>query len=77
MRDRFGAWALAVLFVSVLAVGVNSIVYSDHVARMNNRQWCDVVSTLDDAYRAQPPSSLTGRRLAVEMHALRVRFGCP
>ena len=69
---------LAILALLVAAaVGVNSIVYANRVQRQSNRAWCDLVSTLDAAYRATPPSTPLGRQLAEDMHNLRVRLGCP
>jgi hypothetical protein len=35
-----------------------------------------LVNTLDDTYRQQPPTTPTGRQVAAEIHALRVRLGC-
>jgi hypothetical protein len=73
----------SVLYLAILAlvaavlVGVNSIVYANHVAQQSNRNWCALVSNLDDAYRQNPPTSPVGRQIAADMHNLRVRLGCP
>lgn len=68
--------AILALVVAVL-VGVNSIVYANSVERQSNRNWCSLVTNLDDAYRQQPPTSDLGRKIAADMHNLRVRLGCP
>jgi hypothetical protein len=69
---------LAILALLVAAaVGVNSIIYANSVARQSNRNWCSLVANLDDAYHQQPPTTELGRKIAADMHNLRVRLGCP
>lgn len=69
---------LAILaLVAAVAVGVNSIVYANSVERQSNRNWCDLVTRLDDAYQQNQPTSDLGRQIAADMHNLRVRLGCP
>ena len=75
-KTRVGLYGLILLFFTVIAVGINSIWYANHVQRQNNQKWCSLVSTMDDAYRQQPPTSPTGRKIAADMHALRREFGC-
>lgn len=75
--NRSVLYALAVVFVSVIVVAAMSIWYANHVAEESNRNWCDLVTTLDAAYQANPPQSPIGRQLAADMHNLRVRLGCP
>lgn len=68
---------LAILALLVAAaVGVNSIIYANSVARQSGRNWCDVVRTLDGAYQQNPPTTPLGRQLAADMHNLRIRLGC-
>lgn len=75
--NRSVLYALVVVFATVLAVAALSIWYANHVQRESNRNWCDLVTTLDAAYQANPPQSPIGRQLAADMHNLRVRLGCP
>jgi len=63
------------LAMGLLAIA-NSIFYTDHVAEQNERKWCALVSQLDDAYRQQPPTTVTGRHIAADIHTLRIQFGC-
>lgn len=69
-------YLLVVAFLSSAAMGAVAIQYADSVGRRSNQQWCDVVTTLDDAYTAQPPQTETGQRLAREMKRMRHDFGC-
>lgn len=72
-------WSLLIAFASVLAVTFSGIAYSNYVARENNRKWCSVLITIDDAYAEalkNPNISPSGRRIGEEFHRLRVQFGC-
>lgn len=65
--------------VSVLAcvvVALTSLWYADHTQRVQQRQWCELMVSLDDAYRATPPATAVGRNVASEIHRLREAFGC-
>ena len=87
-RQRVALWyAVVMVFLSIgVAVGVN-IWYTQRVAaasraaneetvRETSQKWCKIVTTLDNAYRAQPPTSPTGRQLAQDMHQLRIDLDC-
>jgi hypothetical protein len=68
---------MIVVFVSIVAVGIGSVLYSNYVARESNRKWCGIVTTLDDAYTQSPaPTMPVGKRIAIEMKELRRDFGC-
>lgn len=69
-------YLLVVAFLSSVIMGALAIVHADHVGRRSNQQWCDVVSTLDDAYTANPPQTETGQRIAREMRRMRRDFDC-
>lgn len=75
---RASAMGYAGLLALVLTVVlfITTIWYANHVARESNRNWCALISTLDDTYRQQPPTSPTGQQVAAEFHALRLRLGC-
>ena len=70
-------YVLAVILVSALSVGMASIFYANHVARESERKWCSVVATIDSSYRATPPTTPTGKKLAADMAALRRELHCP
>lgn len=76
MRKIHNWYFLLVACLASIIMGVISIQYADYVDRKSNRQWCDVVTTLDDAYAANPPQSEAGRRLAQEMKRMRHDFDC-
>lgn len=72
-----GAWQTVVVAL-VLAVvsAAASMVYANRVAHESERQWCGVVTALDDAYRQEPPQTPTGREIADSIAELRREFGC-
>lgn len=45
--------------------------------RLDDARWCALLVTLDAQYRAAPPTSETGRRVAAAVASLRESFGCP
>lgn len=73
------AWyALAVAFGACLIVAIASVAYSTYVQRQNDRRWCALLGDLDAAYNTPPgPSSELGRKVATEIHKLRVGLDCP
>ena len=64
-------------FVCAFLAAGASMVYANKVARDSQRQWCGVVTTLDDAYRQTPPQTPAGKKIATDVAELRARFGCP
>lgn len=84
------AWyAIAVAFIAVVAVSVAGVLYTNVVQRQaeqraevarqdSDRRWCALLSDLDAAYQTSPgPSTELGKKVAAEIHRLRVGFGCP
>lgn len=70
-------WSLVMVLAFAVIVAAGSILYSNHVARESERKWCGLVTSLDDAYRAAPPQSQLGQKLARDIYQLRVDFHCP
>jgi hypothetical protein len=89
-RPLIRAWyAIAVSFVACLVIALAGVAYTNHVQSQaqrraeaeraeSDRRWCSLLSELDHAYSSPPgPTTDTGRKVAVEVHQLRVGFGCP
>jgi hypothetical protein len=66
---------------------VSGIIYTNKVQRQadkrneqlrieSEQKWCDVVSTLDNAYKVNPPQSTLGKTLASDMAKLVHEFHC-
>jgi hypothetical protein len=82
MMHRLSVRVLTILTPLVLAVGL-SIGYtlqvdrqSDRDNEQNDRKWCALLVTMDDAYRSAPPTTPTGMRLADAIRQLRTGLGC-
>lgn len=84
------AWyAIAVSFIACLVIALAGVFYTNHVQAQaqrradaeradSDRRWCALLVELDHAYNQPPgPSSEVGRKVASEIHQLRVGFGCP
>lgn len=76
--------ALVVIAISVWLVVAFGWLYvgkvdhrRDAAEREADRRWCSLMAVMDDAYRANPPITETGRNIARQIHDLRGRLGCP
>lgn len=76
-------YLLVAVVVSMMLLAAAGIVYTnwaigrqDKAERENDRRWCEMLVTLDDAYGSSPPQSELGRRLAADIHKLRIDLGC-
>lgn len=76
-------YALAVTVASVLVVGATAIGWTNYslgrtsaTERENDRRWCALLNTLDQAYSSSPPTSEVGRRVAAAIHTLRSDLEC-
>ena len=73
---RLIAYTIALgVFATLAAVGVN-ITYTKQSVVKSNQQWCELLTTLDEAYSQTPPQSETGRKVADEIHRLTLVNKC-
>lgn len=70
-------YVMAAILVSSLSIGLASVVYANHVALESERKWCSIVATMDDAYKAQPPITESGKNVARDIDKLRSSLRCP
>ena len=82
-------YAIAMAFVACAVAAGGAIVYASVVQRQaerrteaeraeSDRRWCALLVELDNAYRIPPgPTTEVGRKVAAEIHQLRISFGCP
>jgi hypothetical protein len=74
-------YAYAAIFASCLMLSISSLLISKKYADDSARKWCDIIVTMDDAYKqprppGTPPLTVTGQRIAKDMHNLRRELGC-
>jgi hypothetical protein len=82
-------YAIAVAFIAVVGIAGAGVGYTNHVQKQadkrstaeradSDRRWCALLGDLDSAYQSSPrPTTPTGRRVAEEIHKLRLSFRCP
>lgn len=89
-RPLIRAWyAIAVSFGACLVIALAGVGYTNYVQKQadkrstaerveSDRRWCELFTDLDKAYNTPPgPTTAAGRKVAAEIHRLRVGFGCP
>jgi hypothetical protein len=76
MVPRWLTYALCAVVVSIIGVGFVVILYANYIDSESNRRWCGVVTTLDDAYSQNRPTTPIGLALARELNELRHDFEC-
>lgn len=73
-------WSVIASLLAAVAVSVAAIVYtgrtSEEARIENDRQWCALLVTLNEAYSSQPPQTELGRRVATAIADLTDHFGC-
>jgi hypothetical protein len=76
-------YALVAVLVTMLLIGASNVAYTNSAVarqreqqRENDRRWCALLVPLDEAYRATPPGTQTGRDVAAAIHTQRVAFHC-
>lgn len=67
-------YALMIVFLSVVAIGVGNIVYTQHVQQTADERWCTLLTTLD----TNNPPARTPHAIKVQqqIHQLRRDLGC-
>ncbi len=69
-------YTLLVVSVTILIMLSINVFVSNYQANEEGRKLCALMTTLDTAYQAAPPSTPTGRQVAADVHHLRDTLGC-
>jgi hypothetical protein len=72
-------WVAIFALVVAAAVGVNSIIYANSVARQSNRNWCSLLELLITPQPSTPPQTpqeVRGRQITDQIRRLYQEFGC-
>ncbi|KPC64739.1 hypothetical protein, partial [Streptomyces chattanoogensis] len=64
------------ILVSMLAMAGAAVLIADRAARESEQRWCGLITTMDRAYREEPPATDLGRQLARDIAELRREFRC-
>lgn len=66
--------ALAAVFLSMLIMGVASLLISLSVVKSSERKWCSILAELEAP--DQPATTPRGAKIARELHKLREDYRC-
>lgn len=75
-RYRRNWWGKVVMVVWLVLAPAVVYALSVYNTRQSEKAWCEIITVLDDAYKAAPPTTDTGRRIAVAMVGIRRSYGC-
>lgn len=76
MRGHLTWYLLVAVLASSMLTGVVAVVIARHGQQEAQRQLCSLLIAQDDAYRATPPSTPTGLRVAAALADLRRAYSC-
>jgi len=74
--SRGALYGLIATYVSSILMVAVAIWYANYVDRQSNRQWCELIVSIDDAYSGAPATNPSGKKVAEEFHRLRTQFAC-
>lgn len=74
MKDRI-SWLI--VYISMLLMAGGSIWISNENSKENGRKFCDIITTVNGAYKTGPePTTDLGRKLKADYAALESRLDC-
>ena len=68
--------AALTVFICMFIGVIGAFQYADYVDRRSNQRWCGIVSLFNENYAESPPSTTTGKKIAVAMLHLARDFDC-
>lgn len=69
-------YSIVVILVTVIAVAVGNILYTNWVDRRSNQLWCEILVGIDDLNTKRPPQSEESKDFANKVHKLVIEFHC-
>lgn len=69
-------YSFLMIYVSMAALGVGSVLYSHHVAQESEKKWCSLIGTLNEGYSRGNPTTPIGQKLKSDFAALNRDLGC-
>lgn len=70
-------YILVVIYVSMFAAVLATVLYANRVADQNNRRWCGVLRVYHEAYQQNPPpTTQRGRDIQAQLEQLYADFRC-
>ncbi len=75
IRKRF-LYLIVVTLITSMISPLAGIVYVNWVDRKNRTEWCELITTFNDAYEENPPANETAKRIAELMSRRKDSLGC-
>ena len=73
IKTYYYVWMPYVVMVILVICGY---AYTNYAIHKSERELCEVITPLDQAYRQTPPTTAAGRNFAKAIHDQYVRRGC-
>lgn len=73
---RSAWWAVGAIVVCLAVLVAGGIWYTNITNAAQDRRWCEYLNSQSQEYRAVPPVTETGRRIAAAVERLRAEQGC-
>ena len=70
-------YVLAVIYLSMFAAVLSTMLYANHVAEQNSRRWCGVLRIYHQSAKDNPPPATQyGRDILAQLEQLYADFHC-
>lgn len=69
-------WTVGAIVICLAVLSAVGVWYTGVTNARQDRRWCELLDTLGEGYRAAPPATETGRRVAAAIERLRLEKGC-
>lgn len=70
-------YVLAVIYLSMFAAVLSTMLYANYVAEQNNRRWCGVLRIYHNAAQTGPqPATQYGKDILAQLEQLYADFHC-
>lgn len=74
MKDKL---SLLLVYISMFTMCVLSVWYADYTAKESGRKFCDIINTVNNAYKTNPePTTEVGKQLKQNYIDLQKRLDC-
>lgn len=73
---RLPIYSLLIVFLSSILMGIVAIEYANYVDSQSNKELCEMIVAVDDAFKDVPAAGPSGQKVAEAFHHLRIKFNC-
>ena len=77
MMSKNGRVNIAILYFCILSMSAVTLWYSTYTSRETGRKFCDIITTVNAAYKDGPePTTELGKKIKVQYADLEKRLDC-